>query len=293
MKKLLTIFIFIFLLVGCGKKQTTNDNGKNLTIDYIKYSFEKVIENSEFIYTGKLKESKKGKNILGNSNQMDYTTRGDYTIYTFTITNTLYKSYDINKAEINIYTERNNTYQMNDEYLLPVSLTNNAYFIDDIFTIKGSIVLSFDNPSNNRINITDKITTKNNMNLSETFDKDELISYVNGLNKGKLAYYYGETNHQKIIENSPFIFKIKIGDLAFTRDSDYAKCEAYKIEILEEIKGEKYNTTGDIKIQFKADSVKKNDIIYVGLDVLGYMAIDDGFFYNLTSNTFLNESDFN
>jgi len=223
---------------------------------------------------------------------MSPATRAKYNIYTFNVTETLYESYAINKDEINLYSEENLLFSEENEYLLPLSLINYAYFTTDVFTMRGGLTLSLNNPLNNTINLDEKIVTKNNMNLSQSFNKDDLINYINTLPKSSLEYYCKETNHSKIIENSDYIFKIKIGDLSFTRNSNYAKSEAYNVEIIEEIKGKNNHSNEIIKIEFPMGQVEKDDIIYVGLFIGGHLVIDSGFFYLLSSSELLLESDF-
>ena len=294
MKKIFISIGLLFALTGCGKeKKTEKTADTKIQPILIKYSFEDVIKNSNFICTGTLKSKKTGTNILDNNDKMSADTRANYTIFTFNVTSTLYDSYGLNKTEINVYTERNISFESNKEYFLPVSLVDYAYFVEDIFTIPGVLVLSFTDTTKNRINVTDEVVTKNGINYSKTFNKDELLSYVSTLDKGVLNHYTKETNKEKIVNNSPIILKIKIGDLAYTRDTDYAKCETFVVEILDVLKGKQIETSDDIKIEFVKGSVKKGDIIYAGVAAVGGMVIDDGTFYGLISTTFLSESDIN
>ena len=294
MKKTLISIGLIFALTGCGKeKKTEKKDVTKIQPITIKYSFEDVIKNSNFICTGTLKSKKTGTNILDNNDKMSADTRANYTIFTFNVTSTLYDSYGLNKTEINVYTERNISFESNKEYFLPVSLVDYAYFVEDIFTIPGVLVLSFTDTTKNRINVTDEVVTKNGINYSKDFNKDDFLDYVSALDKGVLNHYTKETNKEKIVNNSPIILKIKIGDLAYTRDTDYSKCDTFIVEILDVLKGSKIDTTDDIKIEFVKGSVKKGDTIYVGVKAVGRMVIDDGTFYGLISTTFLSESDIN
>jgi len=293
MKKIVLSLVFIAFVSACRKKTTTKSN---ITIDphpiQIKYTFEGVIKESNYICKGTLKSKKTGKNILDNSESMREYTRKNYTIYTFDVTKTIYDSYGLEKAEVNIYTEKNLKFDESKEYFLPLTLVDYAYFVEDIFTIPGGLTLSFTDVTNNTINETDEIINKNGDSYSKSFKEYDLLNYVDTLKKGILSHYTKETNKDKIISSSPIIFKIKIGDLAYIRDSEYAKCETYIIEILDVVKGTIIDTTDQIKIEFLKDLVKKDDIVYVAVEPIGEMVIDSGFFYGLTSTTLLAETDF-
>ncbi len=295
MKKIAIILIlFMFFLVGCNKKDNKTTEQKIVTnIKYIKHTFESAIKNSQFIYIGKLKSVNSGSNILDNKETMSYDVRANYKVYTFTISNTLYQSYSINKEEVNVYSERKISFNYDEEYFLPLSLINYPFMTEDVFSINGAMQLSLDNPNKNTINETDKIVDANGIDYSITIDRDAMINYVETLDKDKLPYYYRETNSQTIIENSPNVFKIKVGELSFTRKSDYSDGEAYSIEIIEIIKGTKIGDAEEYKIEFPKGLVKKGDVVYVGTEFIGRKVIDSGLFYNLTSITLLTEDDFN
>lgn len=295
MKKIAIILIlFMFFLVGCNKKDNKITEQKIVTDrKYIKHTFESAIKNSQFIYIGKLKSVNSGSNILGNKETMSYDVRANYKVYTFTINNTLYQSYSINKEEVNVYSERNINFNYDEEYFLPLSLINYPFMTEDVFSINGAMQLSLDNPNKNTINETDKIVDANGTDYSITIDRDAMINYVATLDKDKLPYYYRETNSQNIIENSSNVFKIKVGELSFTRKSDYSDGEAYSIEIIEIIKGTKIGDAEEYKVEFPKGLVKKGDIVYIGTEFIGRKVIDSGLFYNLTSITLLTEDDFN
>lgn len=296
MKKIVLILVIIlFFLAGCGKKdnKVTEQNIVTNQKKYIKHTFESAIKNSQFIYIGKLKSVYSGSNILGNKETMSYDVRANYKVYTFTVYDTLYQSYSINKEEVNVYVERKINFNYDEEYFLPLSLINYPFMTYDVFNINGAMQLSLDNPSKNTINEKDKIVDVNGTDYSITIDRDAMINYVETLDKDKLPYYYRETNSQTIIENSPNVFKIKVGELSFTRKSDYSDGEAYSIEIIEIIKGTKIGDAEEYKVEFPKGLVKKGDIVYIGTEFIGRKEIDNGLFYGLTSIKLLSEDDIN
>ncbi len=311
----LLILLLLFLLIGCNNSLSTDNlNNEDITVNTndessisimpINYDFESVIELSDDIFIGRLIGVRQGKNLSDNipdNDPFNALRVSLYFEYEFEITSIIFAGYNRNPETIKVYFHDYGVIKddlgynpMYDcafhegyEYLLPVQITDKAYYKDNVYHIPGDMVLSLDQVIARDSSLTGvhSIVTAEGNDLTQEVNKNDVISYVNKLiqNKEHQNSYTGETNINKIADFSNHIFKVRVKELVQTRQNEIVFGETYMIEILEVIKGNNNFGSEELKVDFIGGTVNSGDIIYVGLDIGSTRYGQTGICFNLTS----------
>ncbi|XMB71871.1 hypothetical protein RJI07_07160 [Mycoplasmatota bacterium WC30] len=313
---ILTVIMFSVTFASCSTKET-NTSGDYLWDEQISaipanYDFESVIEESSDIFIGELINVRRGTNLNDNIAYGDPLRVTAYIEYEFKVKEVIFSEYNRNPETIKVYYHDlgaiemdlgynplfNCTYYSEYEYLLPVKITDKAYYKNDVYHVPGNMVLSLNQCISEYSSLMGKhsILLENGNDLAKEIDKSELLSYVNKLISGKRKQnsYTGEIDIIKISDFSTNIFKVRVLKLIQIRSSDVAFGETYTIEILETIKKGSYDYDAyELKVDFIGETVKPGDIVYVGLDSGSNRYGETGIYFDLTSKILFTSSQIN
>ena len=283
-------------------KTTATLNIKPSSGKLINYDFEMAVQTSTLIVEAKLLDSKKGSNLyaLKNKYSLDYY---DYVEYKFEVTKTIYSESSIKREVVYVYIpkleDNINPYDKivfnnNEKYLLVLWNNSNTsiYLTHECFDMPGWIYLSLDgDKTNNSIMVDNKLNTKNGMNLNEEFSLIKLERYIEQLvsNKQKDVMSYLEQDSTVIFNNSSNVYKIKVLSLVEKRINDICKCEIYKIEIKEVVKGNTPSTSKELVVEFYEGTVKEGDEIIIASNNTHISSNDDYCYVALSTRYFITQ----
>jgi len=319
MKKIFLITCLIFtisFLVSCNNISSSyiSVQEQEISIIPIQYDFETVIEQADDIFVGELVGIRFGNNMSDNPvdsddpfNALKITT---YVEYKFSIKEVIFSGYE-GRRPSTIYVYFHDYGLVEDdlgynpmydcvfyegyEYLLPVYITDKAYYKHDVYHIAGDMVLALDEEIASYSSLAGKHSVINNhgVDYTKNIDKNQLETYVGKLieeKKHQIAY----TRENDVIKISNFsdnIFKVKVKELVQTRKNELVFGETYMVEIIEIIKGDEIETTELIMVDFVGGLVDSGEIIYVGLDRGVSRSGQDVIFFNMTSRILFSKSD--
>lgn len=324
MKKIIfvaSLMFFMLLFIGC--ENISSDDTSNvlyqeqeISIIPIQYDFESVIDLSDDIFIGELVGVRFGENLsdnlISNDDPFNSLKITSYVEYEFKINKVLYSGYSgRNPSSIYVYfhdyglIEDDLGYNpMYDcvfykgyEYILPVYITDKAYYKHDVYHIYGDMVLSLDEGIAQYSSLTGihSIKNKYGVDYTENIDRGDLEVYINQLIQTKKHQntYTGESDILKISEFSDNIFMVKVKELIQTRKNEVVFGETFVVEIIETIKGEEPVTSELLMVDFVGGTVRSGDIVYVGLDRGCSRKGYSGIFFNMTSKILFSETDIN
>jgi hypothetical protein len=313
------MFILIAFLAGCNNSSTISATQTSATenietetyIDCtpISWSFEDVIDYSNDIYIGRLISVDMGTNLSDNIPNSDPLRTTDYVVYEFEITDVLFSGYNRTPETIKIYVhdyrviedcmgynpKYDSTFYEGYDYLLPVYITDKAYYLQDVYHIGGNMVLSLDQEIAQYSSISGRhsIVTLNGDDYVQVVNKDDVVSYVASLtrNKENDDSYTRETDIIKIADFSKNIYKVKVVELIQTKQNDVVFGEVYTVSILDIIKEDFHFDSGTLIITFVGGTVEPGDEVYVGLNSGSSRYGEDGIFFELSSRILFSEDE--